>query len=151
MDIMQKPWSVPANCEVANKYFKVLCAHEKIHHLNVEVWRLDAWAVHKDHELKLAMDTAVDPYLAAELGHCYVERQHVNLLHRTWILTIYCLEGYSGPGPFVQSAETIDGMDPLDLVNQLGSGDSEGLIDEDGNVQDEVLWLGDFLESLTIN
>ena len=73
MDIMQKPWSVPANCEVANKYFKVLFAHEEIHHLNVEVQRLNAWVVHKDHELKLAMDTAMDLYLAAELGCHYVE------------------------------------------------------------------------------
>ena len=66
-------------------------------------------------------------------------------------MAIYCLEGYSGPGTFVQSAETIDGMDPPDLENQLGSGDSEGLIDKDGDVQDEVLWLGDFLETLMIN
>ena len=41
-DILQKPWSVPANCEIANKYFKVLHAHEEIHHLNIEVCMLNA-------------------------------------------------------------------------------------------------------------
>ena len=93
----------------------------------------------------------MNPYLAVELGHHYVKWQCVNLLHHTWILAIYCLKGYSGPGPFVQSAETIDGMDSLDLENQLGSGDSEGLIDEDGDVQYKVHWLGDFLETLAMN
>lgn len=47
-DIMQKLWTVPTNCEVANKYFKVLCAHEEIHHLNVKVWRLNEWVIHED-------------------------------------------------------------------------------------------------------
>ena len=36
-DIMQKPWSVPTNHEVANKYFKVLQACKEIHCLNIEV------------------------------------------------------------------------------------------------------------------
>ena len=90
------------------------------------------------------MDTVTDPHLAGELCHCYAERQHVNLHHHICILAIYCLEGYSGLGPFVQSEESIDGME-----NQLGSG--EGLIDEDGDVQDEVLWLGDFLDTLTVD
>ena len=143
-DIMQKPWSVPANREVANKYFKVVRAHEEIHRLNVEVRRLDAWVVHEDNMLKSAMDTATDPHLAAELHRRYAERRRVNVLHRLRISAIYRLDGYSGPGPFVQSEEDIDVMD-----ENLGSG--EGLIDEDGDVQDEVLRLGDFLESLTIN
>ena len=132
-DIMQKPWSVPANREVANKYFKVLRAHEEIHRLNIEVWRLDAWVVHEDDMLKVAMDTAIDPHLTAELQHCYTERRRVNLLHRICISAIYCLEGYSGPGSFVQSDR---------MVDQLGS--AEGLIDEDVDVEDEVIQLGDF-------
>ena len=90
------------------------------------------------------MDIATDPHLAAELCCCYAEQRHVNLHHHIHISAIYCLEGYSGPGPFVQSEESIDGIE-----NQLGSG--EGLIDEDGDVQDEVLRLGDFLDTLTID
>ena len=139
-DIMQKPWSVPANHEVANKYFKVLRAHEEIHRLNIEVRRLDAWVVHEDDMLKAAMDTAMDPHLTAELQHCYTEQRRVNLLHHICISAIYRLEGYSGPGSFVQSDR---------MVDQLGS--AEGLIDEDVDVEDEVIQLGDFLDALSID
>ena len=39
-NIIQKPWSIPANHEIMNKYFKVVHAHEEIHHLNIEICRL---------------------------------------------------------------------------------------------------------------
>ena len=71
---MQKPWSIPVNHEVANKYFKVVCAHEEIHHLNVEICRLDAWITHEDNVFKSAIDTATNPHIAVELHHCYAER-----------------------------------------------------------------------------
>lgn len=137
---MQKPWSVPANHEVANKYFKVLRAHEEIHRLNIEIRRLDAWTTHEDEVFKSAMDSA-DPHLAAEIHRCYAEWRCVNHLHRIRISSIYCLEGYSGPGPFVPEENMGE--------NQLGSG--EELLDEDDDLEDEVLWLGDFLDSITIN
>ena len=139
-DIMQKPWSVPANREVANKYFKVLREHEEIHRLNIEIRRLDAWTTHEDEVFKSAMDSA-DPHLAAEIRRCYAERRRVNHLHRIRISSIYCLEGYSGPGPFVPEENMGE--------NQLGSG--EELLDEDDDLEDEVLRLGDFLDSITIN
>ena len=72
-DILQKPWSVPANCEIANKYFKVLCAHEEIHCLNIEVCRLDAWITHENQVMKSAADKATDPHIAVELRCCYAE------------------------------------------------------------------------------
>ena len=72
-DIMQKPWSIPVNCEVANKYFKVVCAHKEIHHLNVEICRLDAWIMHEDNVFKSAIYTATNPHIAMELCHCYAE------------------------------------------------------------------------------
>ena len=72
-DILQKPWSVPANREVANKYFKVLRAHEEIYRLNIEVRRLDAWITHEDQVIKSAIDTTTDLHLAAELRRCYAE------------------------------------------------------------------------------
>jgi IS4 transposase len=139
-DIMQKPWSVPANREVANKYFKVLRAHEEIHRLNIEVRRLDAWTIHEDEKFESAIDTETDPHLAAELRRHYAERRRVNRLHRIRISSIYSLEGYSGPGPFVPEENMGE--------NQFCSG--EELIDEDDDVEDEVLRLGDFLDSLSI-
>ena len=60
------------------------------------------------------------------------------------ILTIYNLEGYSGPGPFVPEGD----IGRNTLGNPLSSG--EELIDEDDEVEDEILWLEDFLENLTI-
>jgi hypothetical protein len=132
---MQKPWSVPANREVANKYFKVVRAHEEIHRLNVEIRRLDAWITHEHQVFESAIDTATNPHIAVELRRCYAERRRVNLLHHIRISAIYRLEGYSGPGPFVP-----EGEDPLE--NQLGN---EDLIDEDDDVEEEVLRLGDFL------
>ena len=105
-DILQKPWSVPANREVANKYFKVFRAHEEIYRLNIEVRRLDAWITHEDQVIKSAIDTTTDLHLAAELHHRYAERRRVNNLHRIRISAIYRLEGYSGPGPFVPEVNT---------------------------------------------
>jgi hypothetical protein len=138
-DIMQKPWSVPANREIANKYFKVVRAHEEIHRLNIEIRRLDAWITHENQVMKSAADNATDPHIAAELHRCYAERRRVNNIHRIHISSIYKLEGYSGPGPFVPEGNTLE--DPLG---------SEELIDEEDDVADEVLRLGDFLDSLTI-
>ena len=143
-DIMEKPWSVQANHEVANKYFKVLRAHEEIHRLNIEVRRLDAWVTHENQVLKSAADTATDPHLALELCRRYAERRRVNNIHRTRIGAIYNLEGYSGPGPFVPEGN-IDGNT---LEDPLGSG--EELIDEEEDVEEEVLWLGDFLDTVAI-
>ena len=88
------------------------------------------------------MDTAMDPHLTAELQRCYTEQRRVNLLHHICILAIYRLEGYSGPGSFVQSDK---------MVDQLGSAEGPGLIDEDVDVEDEVLRLGDFLDALSID
>jgi hypothetical protein len=141
-DIMRKPWTVPANREVADKYFKMLRAQEEIHRLNVEVRRLDAWVRHEDQLILSAANAATDPHLAAELRRRHAERRRVNVLHRTRISAIYCLEGYSGPGPFVPD-------DPVPLEEQPD--DNEALVDEDDRIQDEVLRLEDFLDTLTIS
>ena len=82
----------------------------------------------------------MDSHLAVELGCHYGEQQHVNNLHHIHISAIYCLEGYSGPSPFVLT-------DEHSLENQLGSG--EELNDYD-DVEEEVLQLGDYLDFLTI-
>ena len=90
--------------------------------------------------MKSAADNTTDPHIAAELNRCYAERRHVNNIHRIRISSIYKLEGYSGPGPFEPEGDTLE--DPL------GSG--EEVIDEEDDVEDEVLRLGDFLDTLTI-
>ncbi|KAI0249685.1 hypothetical protein BJV78DRAFT_1129325, partial [Lactifluus subvellereus] len=143
-DIMRKPWTVPANREVANKYFKILRAQEEINRLNVEVRRLNAWVQHEDATLLAAVNMATGSNLTAELRHRYEGRRRINNIHRVRILAIYHLEGYSGPGPFVTPlSEAPDG-----LGEELQ--DEEGQVDEDDTVQDEVLRLGDFLDALTI-
>ena len=139
-DIMQKPWSIPANREVANKYFKVVRAHEEIHRLNVEIRRLDAWITHEDNVFKSAIDTATNPHIAMELRCCYAEWRRMNHLHRIRISAIYLLDGYSGPGPFVPEGES-----PLE--NQFGN---EELVDGDDDVEEEVLRLGDFLDNTAL-
>jgi hypothetical protein len=85
---MQKPWTVPANREVANKYFKVLRAREEIHRPNVEVRRLDAWVSFEDETLATAAKTATNPHLATELHRCYAERRCMNNIHRARIFAI---------------------------------------------------------------
>ncbi|KAI0245897.1 hypothetical protein BJV78DRAFT_1086966, partial [Lactifluus subvellereus] len=94
-DIMRKPWTIPANREVANKYFKILRAREEINRLNVEVRRLDAWVQHEDVTLLAAVNMATGSNLTAELRHCYEGRRRINNIHRVRILAIYHLEGYS--------------------------------------------------------
>jgi hypothetical protein len=149
-DIMQKPWSVPANREVSNKYFKVLRAHEEIHRLNIEVRRLDAWITHENQALKSAADIATDPHLAAELRRCYAERRRVNKIHRIRLSAIYNLEGYSGPGPFVPASEGLI-IDGDTLEDSLGSREEHlDEDDEEDDEEDDVLRLGDFLDALTI-
>ena len=71
-----------------------------------------------------------------ELGHHYGEWQHVNNLHCIHISAIYCLEGYSGPSPFVLT-------DEHSLENQLGSGEELNVDDVD-DVEEEVLQIGDY-------
>ena len=72
-NITRKPWTVPANREVANKYFKVQRAQEEIERLNIEVHRLDAWVYHENQAFMAAVQAATDPHLAAELHRRYAE------------------------------------------------------------------------------
>ena len=138
---MQKPWSVPTNREIANKYFKVVCAHEEIHCLNIKIRRLNAWIIHENQVMKSAADTAMDPHIAVELHHCYTEWHHVNNIHCTRISSIYKLEGFSGPGPFVPKGNTLEDL----------SCSGQDLIDEEDDGEDDVLWLRDFLDTLKID
>ena len=103
------------------------------------------WITNEDQVFKEATDAAMDPYLAEKIRRRYAERRRVNKIHRIRISAIYSLEGYTGPGPFVHE-ENIDGNH---LESQSGSGDE--LVDDDDDVDDEILWLGEFLDSLALN
>ena len=72
----------------------------------------------------------------------------MNLLHHACISVIYHLEGYSGPGPY-SPPQTVDDK-VLEHV-LLDEQDDEVFVDEDDGIQDEVLQLGDFLDTLSIN
>ena len=54
--------------------------------------------------------------------------------------SVTCVTPYSGPGPFVPEGEK-------PLKNQFGN---EELIDGDDDVSEEVLRLGDFLETIAL-
>ena len=144
-NITQKPWTVPANHEVANKYFKLQHAQEEVEHLNIKVCRLDAWVYHENQAFMAAIQAAADPHPATELC-CYVVQWHVNSIHHVQISSVYHLDGYTGPRPFVLSHSQDDERDPV--VDEPWD---KGLIDKDDGAQYEVLQLGDLLDNLTIN
>ena len=73
----------------------------------------------------------------------------MNLLHCAHISVIYCLEGYSGPGPYSPPQTVDDEASGHVLLDEQD--DDEAFVDEDDSIQDEVLRLGDFLDMLSIN
>jgi hypothetical protein len=144
-DIINKPWTIPLNREVASKYFKILCAQEKITRLNVEACRLHAWVDYEDKQLlSVAMKLKQsDPLLAMEVQALYVTRHHVNNLHRKCLCLIYELDGYSSPGSYSLASDTTDDNDE-DI-----SSNPNVLVDKDDDVCDEMLRLGDCLASIS--
>ncbi|KAG1891130.1 hypothetical protein F4604DRAFT_1876299 [Suillus subluteus] len=85
-EILTKPWVSKANREVASKYFKIVCAHEEIEHLNVEISRLQQWVEDEDaHLLNTAISFEVNqPALACEIRRLHDKR------------AIYAIPGFSG-------------------------------------------------------
>ncbi|KAG1869619.1 hypothetical protein F4604DRAFT_1545817, partial [Suillus subluteus] len=50
-DIHDEPWTIPANRDVASKYFKIQCARKEITRLNVEIRRLHTAIVDENTDL----------------------------------------------------------------------------------------------------
>jgi hypothetical protein len=141
--IVEKPWSVPLNREMALKHFKVVRAHEEIVRLNVEARRLHAWV---DHEDELLSSTAAglhdtDRLLSAEIRCQYATCHQVNNLHRSRLQRLYQLKGYTG--------HCSDSPSNTDEHHTDVNDDPELAPDEDDTACDEVLRLGDCLEGLS--
>ncbi|KAI0059965.1 hypothetical protein BV25DRAFT_1808307, partial [Artomyces pyxidatus] len=167
-EVLDKPWSKPANREAAAKYFKIKRAHEEITRLNVEVPRLQAWVDFEGRDLEeKAQDIArSDPLLAAHILELRARRVRLNNAHRTRLQQIYRLKGYSGPtvsGVTVTEDAARCPTAPMDVdggaevVNGAPASDGEddaevGDLDEDEDLNDEMVRLGDVLhDKLFVN
>ena len=98
VDLASRPWILPANREIASRYFKVVRAREEIHWLNIELRRLYT-ALH-DEQLYLQKTSEslkyTDSNLAAEILDVYHTRARVNQIHLTRLRAIMQMPGYSG-------------------------------------------------------
>jgi hypothetical protein len=134
-DILDKPWSVLRHREVANKFFKVLGAQGELTRLNVEIRRLAVWVDYEDKQLEDASHHA-PPSLSAEMQVLLKSRRRINDVHRSRLLRIYRLDGYSGYHP-----ANSDGTN--------SGGDHDNVeVGEDDILNDEVLRLASFLDSV---
>ncbi len=143
--LLEKPWSSPVARDVMVKYFKVQCAQAEIRRLNVEIPRLQQWIDDEDAHFVRAATHAdeSDPLLGAELRAMHRVQRRINGVHRAWLAEIYKLDGYTGARPVIQSsletsAESVD----------VGGG--QILPDEDDNMNDEAVRLGETLDRLVL-
>ncbi|KAI0039816.1 hypothetical protein FA95DRAFT_1503682 [Auriscalpium vulgare] len=147
-DILDRPWSSLANREAATKHFKVLRAREELVRLNVEIARLQAWVDHEDAELSdsARILRASDPLLAAHIDRLRCIRRQVNDNHRKRLQQIFVLPGYTGDVFIsVESSTSVDSS----LHDDAGDGDDVE-IDGDDEVNEEVVRIGDLIESLSV-
>lgn len=157
-NVLSRPWSVPANCLVATKYFKILRAWEEIICLNVESRRLCTWVDNEDRHMLRVSDAlqASEPALAHEIHIRYLRRRRVNNIHRAHLHALCALPGYTGhttPGTHVGVSQGTDDQGGLQVEGELNDGgeemDGHEVIEifEDDLANEEVLRLGDVLEN----
>jgi hypothetical protein len=158
-DILNKPWANPTNRLIATKFFKIQRAHEEIERLNVESQRLQTWLEDEDcHLLRMAtIVTERDPNLGAELQARYWIRKRINDDHRKTLKVLHGLSGFTGkhrPGIRLghMDAQQLHQTIYSSLQERqagLSEGSEEWGIDimEDDELNEQVLALGDFLES----
>ncbi|KAI0054626.1 hypothetical protein BV25DRAFT_1816807, partial [Artomyces pyxidatus] len=163
-EILDKPWSKPANREAAAKYFKIRRAREELARLNVEVPRLQAWVDFEDRDLEAKAQQVADsdPLLSAHILAFRLRRMRMNDAHRARLQQIYRLKGYTGPTAFstpsaaAASTSATDSMDVDDVTRTSGADAEEGAegteseaaledVDEDEDLNDEIVRLGDIL------
>ncbi|KAG2070571.1 hypothetical protein BDR04DRAFT_1018406, partial [Suillus decipiens] len=73
-NLLTRPWAIPENRKMAAKFFKVLCSHEEIMCLNVEIGRLHAWMEFEEKGMIstiAALKHKGSPLLAFELQRQY--------------------------------------------------------------------------------
>ncbi|KAG1877380.1 hypothetical protein F4604DRAFT_1880377 [Suillus subluteus] len=145
-DILTKPWTVSANCEMAMKYFKLVRLHEEIVRLNVEIKRLQSWVEHEDRTILEAIDSLLandpDSLLAAELKILYHKHRGINNIHHKRLQQIYVLNRYTGERPATD--QTV--MAPDEDRDDKGSLDNH----EDDAVNEEAIRLEDLVSHLTL-
>src|SRR5882762_944439 len=92
------PWILPVNHEIASCYFKVVCAQEEIHWLNIEIRRLYTALLDEQNHLLTTSDSLIltDPNLAVEIRNVYHNRMRINQIHMTRLRAIMQMPGYSG-------------------------------------------------------
>jgi hypothetical protein len=145
-DILAKPWSIPANREMAVKYFKLVRSCEEIIRLNVEVKRLQSWVEHEDQNVLEAINSLVadnpNSLLIDELKAFHAKCRRINDNHRKLLQKIYVLDGYTGERP----SQTFDSVMPDE------DGIEEGNLEyhEDDAVNDEAVRLEDLVSRLTL-
>ncbi|KAG2744759.1 hypothetical protein P692DRAFT_20877831 [Suillus brevipes Sb2] len=140
--MLDKPWALKTNREVAAKYFRIVRTREEIHRLNIEIARLQKW-VNAENAHMLEVSTALsltNPVLVREIQWWYEEHRRVNNLHRVRLEAIYNLAGYSGVP--VEEENVINMDDEPAVLEALRSTDSIE-IDEDYTLCDKA----DHLES----
>jgi len=97
-DLTSHPWILPANREIASRYFKVVRARKEMHRLNIEICCLYT-AIHDDqHHFLITANSLVqtDPVQAAEIRDIYRSCARINQIHLTRLRAIMQLPGYLG-------------------------------------------------------
>ncbi|OCH90281.1 hypothetical protein OBBRIDRAFT_812781 [Obba rivulosa] len=145
-DVLKKPWTIPYNCEVVVKYWKIYGAFDEIERLNVEVQWLYTDVAVRQVEFKLAIEEAskTDQYLAAELRAQYSQSKHLDMLYGfTECLKTRVLAD-SQTASILQGASSKTQTEDQNLMTP----------DEDDGDQDDdneaVVRMTDFLEDLAI-
>jgi hypothetical protein len=143
--MLQKPWSVQSNREIASKHFKIIRAHKEINRLNVEIRQLARWIDDEDQHFKNVATTLTEnsSHLAAELSAIASSHRCINDDHHARLKKVYCLNGYTGwkPPPALNNActeEPANGMGIRDIINT----------DDDNALCDEVQRLTDFFDAI---
>ncbi|KAG1780877.1 hypothetical protein EV702DRAFT_963524, partial [Suillus placidus] len=97
-EILSKPRTVPGNCEVAAKYFKLLRAREEIVRLNVEVRCLRTTISDGDTRFRSCISRLQisDPDLSAEIEEIRQDCLCVDSVHQVHLNCIESLAGFSG-------------------------------------------------------
>ncbi|KAF8497296.1 hypothetical protein JB92DRAFT_3224434 [Gautieria morchelliformis] len=160
--ITEKAWSIPANRLVASKYFKMVRAREEIQCLNIEICRMHTWVQDEDRQLKNTYQrlSSTQPELATELLSLFHARSHVNNIHRARLRAIYELPGFTGvsmPGVKLGHMEVHDpsttvnpSMPEESVMIEVLEAEQDMEVGDDDQANDEVLRLGEFLESTQI-
>ncbi|KAG1784996.1 uncharacterized protein HD556DRAFT_1314605 [Suillus plorans] len=124
-EVLTKPWVSKANREVAGKYFRIVCVHEEIECLNVEISHLQS-----------------QPALACEIHHLHDKRVHMNNVHHAHLQVIYAMPGFSSVCVLETSNDANEGAvinelqraapievdeDDISLIHHLSSSISESI------------------------